>query len=34
MPVATNEDWVRQNKMRKQWLLDNPNAAYEGWMSI
>jgi len=27
-------DWEKQNKLREQWLLDNPNAEYEGWMSI
>lgn len=27
-------DWTYQNKLRKQWLLDNPNAKYEGWWSI
>jgi hypothetical protein len=27
-------DWAYQNALRKQWLIDNPNAEYEGWMSI
>lgn len=27
-------DWAYQNQLRKQWLMDNPNAQYEGWMSI
>jgi len=27
-------DWVYQNQLRKQWLLDNPDAGYIGWMSI
>jgi hypothetical protein len=27
-------DWAYQNKLHKQWLLDNPNAQYIGWMSI
>jgi hypothetical protein len=27
-------DWAYQNQLRKQWLLDNPDAAYIGWMSI
>ena len=27
-------NWTYQNELRKQWLLDNPNAEYEGWMSI
>ena len=27
-------NWAYQNELRKQWLLDNPNAQYIGWMSI
>jgi ribosome modulation factor len=27
-------NWEEQNKMREQWLLDNPNKEYEGWISI
>jgi hypothetical protein len=27
-------DWAYQNQLRAQWLLDNPNAEYGGWMSI
>jgi hypothetical protein len=27
-------DWAYQNKLRSQWLLDNPDAQYIGWMSI
>ena len=27
-------DWTLQNKMMKQWHIDNPDAQYEGWMSI
>jgi len=34
MPIATAEDWARQNKMRQEWLDANPDAEYEGWMSI
>lgn len=30
----TDIDWKYQNELRKQWLEDNPNARYEGWMSI
>ena len=30
----TDIDWKYQNKLREQWLKDNPNATYEGWMSI
>lgn len=33
--IISNEiDWEYQNKLREQWLKDNPNAEYEGWMSI
>jgi hypothetical protein len=34
MPIATAEDWAQQNKLREEWLEANPNAEYEGWMSI
>jgi len=34
MPEATAEDWIKQNKMRQEWLAANPDAEYEGWMSI
>jgi len=27
-------DWDYQNELRKQWLLDNPDSNYQGWMSI
>jgi hypothetical protein len=27
-------NWEEQNKLRQQWLQDNPDAQYEGWMSI
>jgi hypothetical protein len=27
-------NWEEQNKLREQWLRDNPDAEYEGWMSI
>jgi hypothetical protein len=27
-------NWEEQNKMREQWLLDNPDSGYIGWMSI
>lgn len=33
--ISNNEiDWEYQNQLREQWLKDNPNAEYEGWMSI
>jgi hypothetical protein len=33
--IISNEiDWEYQNQLREQWLKDNPNAQYEGWMSI
>ena len=31
---STDVDWAYQNQLREQWLKDNPNAEYEGWMSI
>ncbi len=34
MRDSTDVDWVYQNQLREQWLKDNPNAEYEGWMSI
>jgi len=27
-------DWAYQNQLRQQWIIDNPEAEYEGWMSI
>lgn len=32
--VSNDMDWEYQNKLREQWLKDNPHAEYEGWMSI
>lgn len=26
--------WPQQNKLREQWLKDNPDSQYIGWMSI
>jgi hypothetical protein len=34
MAENTDIDWAYQNKLREQWLLDNPDAQYIGWMSI
>ena len=34
MPEVTAADWAKQNALRKQWLIDNPDAQYMGWMSI
>jgi hypothetical protein len=34
MAEATAEDWAKQNQLHKQWLIDNPDAQYIGWMSI
>ena len=31
---STDIDWVYQNELRKQWLKDNPDSSYIGWMSI
>jgi len=27
-------DWELQNKLKMEWHLANPDAEYEGWMSI
>lgn len=27
-------DWEYQNKLRQQWLENNPHAVYIGWTSI
>lgn len=33
--LPTHEvDWVHQNQLKTQWHLNNPDAEYEGWMSI
>jgi hypothetical protein len=29
-----NIDWDYQNKLRQQWLENNPHAVYIGWTSI
>lgn len=34
MRDSTDVDWAYQNQLREQWLINNPNAEYEGWMSI
>ena len=34
MPVATAEDWAKQNKLRQECLANNPDATYIGWTSI
>jgi hypothetical protein len=34
MRNSTDVDWAYQNQLREQWLINNPNAEYEGWMSI
>jgi len=31
---SSDINWEEQNKMREQWLLDNPDAKYIGWTSI
>ena len=31
---SSDVNWAYQNQLREQWLLDNPEAEYEGWMSI
>jgi hypothetical protein len=32
--MSNEIDWEHQNKLRQQWLMDNPEAEYQGWMSI
>jgi len=32
--MSNDIDWEYQNQLREQWLKDNPDAKYEGWMSI
>jgi len=27
-------DWEYQNQLREQWLKNNPDAKYLGWVSI
>ncbi len=27
-------DWAKQNQLMKEWKEANPDAEYEGWMSI
>jgi len=34
MSESTDIDWTKQNELHKQWLIDNPDAGYIGWMSI
>ena len=34
MPIATAEDWAKQNEFRQEWLANNPDATYIGWTSI
>lgn len=29
-----NIDWALQNKLRQEWLINNPDAKYPGWTSI
>jgi hypothetical protein len=31
---TTNINWAYQNKLREEWLANNPDAEYQGWMSI
>ena len=34
MSESTDINWAYQNKLREQWLTDNPDSQYIGWMSI
>jgi hypothetical protein len=29
-----NVDWKKQNILKEAWHKENPDAKYEGWMSI
>lgn len=31
---STDIDWAKQNALREQWLKNNPDSQYIGWMSI
>ncbi len=31
---TTDINWAYQNKLNAEWLAANPNAQYQGWMSI
>jgi hypothetical protein len=30
----TDIDWEWQNALRQEWLENNPDAEYPGWLSI
>ena len=33
--MADNDiDWEWQNALREEWLSNNPDAQYQGWVSI
>jgi hypothetical protein len=32
--MSNDIDWQYQNDLRAQWLKDNPDARYLGWVSI
>jgi len=33
--MAENDiDWEWQNALREEWLANNPDAEYQGWVSI
>jgi hypothetical protein len=34
MSDSTDINWAYQNKLREQWLANNPDAQYMGWVSI
>lgn len=34
MSESTDIDWAYQNNLRQEWLDNNPNAQYQGWVSI
>jgi len=32
--MSNDINWQYQNALREQWLKDNPDARYLGWVSI
>jgi hypothetical protein len=34
MNESTDINWALQNKLREEWLANNPDAQYMGWVSI
>jgi len=32
--MSNDIDWEWQNALREEWLANNPDAEYQGWVSI